>query len=128
MEAEKSKVELNHQLPRVPIHLELGDWVYERGEVSKRLFPAMYVVGIWDNGVYLELDTEQGDPFEAEYKNIELIPLTDEIIRDNRLNMYIVKEYGQYKFIMHRSNITVRYVSELQHIMRLFNIEKEIYL
>lgn len=128
MEAESSKTELNQQLPRVPIHLELGDWVYERGEVSRELSPAMYVVGIWDNGVYLELDTEQGDPFEADYKDIVPIPLTDDIIAKNRLNMHIIKEYGQYKFIIHRSNIPVRFVHELQHLLRMFNMGKEIYL
>lgn len=128
MEAESSKTELNQQLPRVPIHLELGDWVYERGEVSRELSPAMYVVGIWDNGVYLELDTEQGDPFEADYRDIVPIPLTDDIIAKNRLNMHIIKEYGQYKFIIHRSNIPVRFVHELQHLLRMFNMGKEIYL
>lgn len=128
MEAENSKTGLNQQLPRVPIYLELGDWVYERGEVSRELSPAMYVVGIWDNGVYLELDTEQGDPFEADYKDVVPIPLTDDIIAKNRLNMHIIKEYGQYKFIIHRSNIPVRFVHELQHLLRMFNMGKEIYL
>lgn len=128
MEAEKSKTELNQRLPKVPINLELGDWVCERGKGSQRLSPAMYVVGIWDNGVYLELDTEQGDPFEAEYEEIAPIPLTDVIIAKNRLNMHIIKEYGQYKFIIRRSNIPVRFVHELQHLLRLFNLGKEIYL
>lgn len=128
MEAEKSMTELNQRLSKVPIHLELGDWVCERSKATNRLSPAMYVVGIWDNGVYLELDTEQGDPFEAEYKEIEPIPLTDNIIIKNRLNTFVFKGYGQFKFFWHRSAIPVKYVHELQHLLRMFNIEKEIYL
>lgn len=119
--------EVNPSLPKVPIHLELGDWVYERGEVSRKLSPPMYVVGIWENGVYLEIDGEQGDPFEADYKDIVPIPFED-VADKCKVNTLVTKEYGCWHFWHKGTGIRFQYVHELQHLLRLVGINKEINL
>ncbi len=128
MEAENCKNEYNPQPPKVAIHLEIGDWVYQRSKSVNRLSPPMYVVGLWDDGAYLEIDREQGDPFEAEYDEIEGIPLTKDIVEKNGLQTFILVEYTQFIFVCNRERFRVRYVHELQHIMRLCHIDIQIKL
>lgn len=131
--------------PKVPFYLELGDWVCESMADHKRVSPPMYVVGIWTNGVYLEIDPEQGDPFEADYKDIIPIKITDEILANNKaLGKHIVNSgkvfitnYGNlYKatFLHFNHDMSqsqtafMRYVHELQHFYRQIDAGKEIKL
>lgn len=58
-------------------YFQIGDWVYERGTTGK-LSPAMYIVSMLKDTLYLEIDPEQGDPFEVDLVDVEPIPLTKE--------------------------------------------------
>lgn len=66
--------------------LSIGDWV-QAGTVvfqgEERLTPPMRVVGIGETWVNLEIDPEQGDPFEEDIKDIRPIPLTADILERN---------------------------------------------
>ena len=67
----------NTTTPALPNHYQIGDWVYERGTTGI-LSPAMYIVSMLKDTLYLEIDPEQGDPFEVDLIDIEPIPLTKE--------------------------------------------------
>lgn len=58
-------------------HYQIGDWVYERGTTGL-LSPAMYIVSMLKDTLYLEIDPEQGDPFEVDLVDVKPIPLTKE--------------------------------------------------
>lgn len=64
-----------------PNHYQIGDWVYERG-ITGALSPAMYIVSMLKDTLYLEIDPEQGDPFEVDLEDIEPIPLTKEWLQE----------------------------------------------
>lgn len=124
-------------LPKPSIFLELGDWVCEKMEYIQgktRLSPPMYVVGIWTDGVYLEIDKEQGDPFEADYKDIVPIPITHEIVNKQtiarRIKAYCVRENGEtlWKFKNDTVDTVFAYVHELQHLLRQIGCKDEIVL
>lgn len=132
-------METNYNIPTPPLHLELGDWVtVKTGLKGEKQTQPMYVTGIFDSGVYLEFDARQGDPFECDCKDITPIPLTDEIIdiNDIRKDMYVYSEYGRIVVSAKRENaksaIIKRcyplYVHELQHIMRLCGMTKQVIL
>lgn len=67
----------NNSASILPNHYQIGDWVYERG-ITGILSPAMYIVSMLKDTLYLEIDPEQGDPFEVDLVDIEPIPLTKE--------------------------------------------------
>lgn len=135
------------------LHLEIGDWIqgchkYQNG--NSRLSPPMYVVGIWDSAVYLEIDPEQGDPFEYEYEDLVPIELTDEILALNGILQdetgcwEKVEKEGYFISFMQASNSTYdvyittndtiddhvncRYVHQLQHFINMSGIDKPIKL
>lgn len=159
MEAMKSDNITNPVLPKPCIFLELGDWVCEKSEYIQgktRLSPPMYVVGIWTDGVYLEIDSEQGDPFEADYKDIVPIPLTKELLVkldcygkkrlsntpdvDGVISKWQTNDYWEIhkhrnmfvaKCHEHTTNVSVcylQYVHELQHFLRRHGIDMDIKL
>ena len=53
MEAEKYP---NPQLPALPIHYQLGDWVREYSQITGKESPAMYIVAMFKDVLYLEID------------------------------------------------------------------------
>lgn len=112
------------------LHLELGDWVYERMEVSRRLSPPMRVVGLWDgcDCIYLEIDPEQGEPFEVDWKDVEPIPFTAEIQGRLPSGIQCLREYGRWYYIFQRKALPFTYVHELQHLLRLDGNKYEINL
>lgn len=67
----------NNSASALTNHYQIGDWVYERG-TTEILSPAMYIVSMLKDTLYLEIDPEQGDPFEVDLVDIEPIPLTKE--------------------------------------------------
>lgn len=71
----------NTTTPALPNHYQIGDWVYERGTTGI-LSPAMYIVSMLKDTLYLEIDPEQGDPFEVDLEDIEPIPLTKEWLQE----------------------------------------------
>lgn len=80
MEAEKYP---NSQPPVLATHYELGDWVEECSNITGRMSPPMYVVAIFKDTLYLEINPEQGDPFEVDMEDVRPIPLTKEFLVDN---------------------------------------------
>lgn len=134
------------------LKLELGDWVqgcHEYVNGSRRLAPPMYVVGIWESGVYLEIDPEQGDPFEYDYKDIIPIDLTDDIFKvngiwDNHPDWSAIEKVGYHISVMDKTDgsydvaiitndgrddsVSCRFVHELQHFINLCGIDKQIKL
>lgn len=67
--------------------LSIGDWVCAeqlRGVNNEpRLTPPMKVVGLGESWVNLEIDTEQGDPFEYKPSEIRGVPITAEMLEKN---------------------------------------------
>lgn len=82
--------------------LSIGDWVCAEQlcgvHNEPRLTPPMKVVGLGESWVNLEIDPEQGDPFEFEPSEIRGVPITPEILEKNGWRKisesdYIVKWY-----------------------------------
>lgn len=155
MEATKS----NAQPPVLRYHFQIGDWVYERG-ISQKLSPPMYIMAILKDTLYLEIDPEQGDPFEIDIEDIEPIPLTKEMLVKNDIygkrivneesfiegvpgfvtkwdmnywvdihkyrDKFIAKYHGRDDEYLHV--VYLRYVHELQHFYRMFEIDKTLML
>lgn len=123
----------NHQ---TPISLELGDWVCERYEASRQLSPPMYVVGIYEDVVYLRIDAEQGDPFEVDLKDVAPIPISRKMLEVNELTEYFgaYENNGSIALIFKdkedgcNRRLPITDVHELQHFMRLYGIDKAIHL
>ena len=69
--------------------LSIGDWVCAEQlcgvNNEPRLTPPMKVVGLGESWVNLEIDTEQGDPFEFEPSEIRGVPITAEVLEKNGL-------------------------------------------
>lgn len=129
--------------------LSIGDWVQAVQLVGvdnkERLTPPMRVVGLGESWINLEIDPEQGDPFEYEPSEIRGIPITAEVLEMNGFER--VEEdsdatlYGTPSCSIFHPKGTLRYrvetpqasvvcwnIHELQHAMRLAKIEKEITL
>jgi len=158
MEAEKYP---NPKLPTLAIHYQLGDWVQEYSRITGKMSPPMYIVAMLKDTLYLEIDPEQGDPFEVDLEDVRPIPLTkDFLISIDAYGKRIVnEEYGvtetvpgviskwdlndwvdihkyKDKFIAkyHGKDdeylhvVYLRYVHDLQHFYRLFEIDKPVIL
>lgn len=133
--------------------LSIGDWVCAEQlcgvNNEPRLTPPMKVIVLDESWVNLEIDTEQGDPFEFEPSEIRGIPITAEVLEKNGF----VKqgEYNEWNIgtwrtpyllgvSLERPSIIIKwdgssifidqakYVHQLQHALRLANVEKEITL
>ena len=127
--------------------LSIGDWVCVEqlcGVHSEpRLTPPMKVVGLGESWVNLEIDPEQGDPFEYEPNEIRGVPITAEVLEKNGFeencgrwyNSEALMEFEQYKDGWCRtincgeySVYFIKYVHQLQRALKLEEIEKEIIL
>lgn len=125
--------------------LSIGDWVCAIS--GTRETPPMKVVGLGEDWVNLEIDPEQGDPFEYEPNEIRGVQITVEVLEKNgfRKIAYSDKIYGiegdnssliyyiegsvaDIRRESDRCSITCRYVHELQHALRLAKVGKEIEL
>lgn len=125
---------------------------------EERLTPPMRVVSVGETWACLRIDPEQGDPFEHDIDEIRPIPLTSEILLANgwnifkedrfRLEMRDAYAYGRlgasvdvefrndgmiFAFVgiwtySVDMRLPVFYVHELQHVLRLAGIGKEIEL
>ena len=128
--------------------LSIGDWVCAEQlcgvHNEPRLTPPMKVVGLGESWVNLEIDPEQGDPFEFEPSEIRGVPITLEILEKNGVALaedydecialytcpaFSVVKYGNsYTFEVPQARVRVEHVHELQHAIRLARIKKEITL
>lgn len=126
--------------------LSIGDWVCAEQlcgvHKEPRLTPPMKVVGLGELWVNLEIDSEQGDPFEFEPSEIRGVPITPEILEKNGVALaedydeysalytcpqFSVVKYGDsYTFEVPQARVRVEYIHELQHAIRLAGIDKEI--
>lgn len=134
--------------------LSIGDWVCAEqlcGVYSEpRLTPPMKVVGLGESWVNLEIDPEQGDPFEFEPSEIRGVPITAEVLEKNGLE-YIDDGNDAVIFLccdmfwvslcvgdtfwqvgIHSEDrldavvCDVKYTHQLQHALRLAGVGKEI--
>lgn len=156
METEKYP---NPQLPALPIHYQLGDWVCEYSQITGRESPAMYIVAMFKDVLYLEIDPEQGDPFEVDIEDVRPIPLSKEFLVERDIygkrivndedgveetipgiaskwdlndwvdihkykDKFIAKYHGRGDEYLHV--VYLRYVHDLQHFYRMFEIDKSI--
>lgn len=128
--------------------LSIGDWVCAEQlcgvHNEPRLTPPMKVVGLGESWVNLEIDSEQGDPFEFEPCEIRGVTITPEILEKN--GVALVEDYDEngglftcpafsaikygdsYTFEVPHARVRVEYVHQLQHAIRLAEIDKEIEL
>ena len=126
-------------------NLSIGDWVCAK--MFDRETPAMKVVSLGESWVNLEIDPEQGDPFEFEPSDIVGIPITSEVLEKNgwqkipysdkiytiegenySLVYYIEGNVADFRLESDRCSITCNYIHELQHALRLVNVGKEVVL
>lgn len=115
--------------------LMIGDWVMRRGE------PTM----VYEIDDYYERINTEPDGYNAitciEISEVTPIPLTTEILKKNGFQQISITEYVSGKVTISilvegfliiiksgnaRVRITIKYVHELQHALRLCGIEKEI--
>lgn len=114
--------------------LSIGDWVCAEqlcGVHSEpRLTPPMKVVGLDESWVNLEIDPEQGDPFEYEPSEIRGVPITAEVLEKNGLHDaefgLAVKPKSNELCASMGISIKIKHIHELQHALRLAKVEKEI--
>ena len=131
--------------------LQIGDYVNYRGQIIK-------VTSLYDKGGSNEIGWSDKESVWVNGRCIEPIPLTPEILekngfvenrgvtswkfetdREDLIDIYGVKDYhlsiniedthgsGKgYRWML--SNLTIFYVHQLQHALRLCGIEKEIIL
>lgn len=115
--------------------LMIGDWVMRRGE------PTM----VYEIDEYYERINTEPDGYNAitciEISEVTPISLTTEILKKNGFQQISINEYVSGKVTISilveeflviiksgnaRVRITIKYVHELQHTLRLCGIEKEI--
>ena len=126
--------------------LSIGDWVCAEllcgVNNEPRLTPPMKMVGLGESWVDLEIDPEQGAPFEFELSEIRGVPITPEILKKNGVALaedydeysalytcpqFSVIKYGDgYTFEVPQARVRVEHVHQLQHAMRLAGIDREI--
>lgn len=135
--------------------LRVGDIVQAKVAIN-RLTPSMRVVGVGEacgGYVYLEIDKEQGDPFEHTPDEVVGVPLdTDFLLNngfvDNKLGQYycrvdntknircgelhpkqwlitIDEVVGDGEYETHAFNMKAKYVHELQHLVNDCKLNKE---
>ena len=131
--------------------LSVGDWVCAEqlcGVHSEpRLTPPMKVVGLGESWVNLEIDPEQGDPFEFEPSEIRGVPITAEVLEksgfthdkwskkiwryedeESEVVYYIEGNKVEVTTDDCKINLVCTSVAELQHALRLAKVGKEIVL
>lgn len=131
--------------------LSIGDWVCAEPlcgvHREPRLTPPMKVVSLGGSWVNLEIDPEQGDPFEFEPSEIRGVPITAEVLEKNgfthdkwskKIWRYEDEESEVVYYIEGsrleittndcKMNITCKGVAELQHALRLTKTDKQITL
>ncbi len=136
--------------------LAIGDWVCVAGPVingEERQTPPMQVCSIGESWVCTMIDPEQGDPFEENIEDIRPIPLTADILLANGWS-HTRHGNARYECVIDQTTgATIRaaadqrgvmcidvfrpkaslflitpYVHQLQHLLRMAGIEKEIEL
>ncbi len=89
--------------------LSIGDWVCAEQlcgvHNEPRLTPPMKVVGLGESWVNLEIDPEQGDPFEFEPSEIRGVPITPEILEKN--GFVKESEVGYERFEWRESGVAI---------------------
>ncbi len=117
--------------------LELGDWVYnEKNEICK----VHSISQIFDSNIHLDNYSKPNDgTFEFAFE-VYPIPLTEDIFNKNFSDDIISwrsVDYPTKLFVIIYTEegtdandviITIEYVHELQHLLRLLKIEKKIVL
>jgi hypothetical protein len=136
--------------------LSIGDWVCAEVScgvhIEPRLTPPMKVVGLGESWVNLEIDPEQGDPFEYEPHEIRGVPITVEVLEKNGLEyeddgndaviflccdmfwarlcvgdtFWLVGIHSEDR--LDAVVCDVKHIHELQHALRLASVGKEIVL
>ena len=118
--------------------LRVGNWVYD-GERTQ--FP-MYVRAVGEDYVYLDFDGNEGDIWEPEPKDLEGIPITQELLkrlgfeyngygiwrlsnyREREISICIEREFVSieaYKKLLCDSRCTchgIKYLHQLQNLYR----------
>lgn len=124
-----------------PKELMLGNYVYES---EKSQFP-MRVVNIDEKMVYLDFDSNEGDVFDGDAKDICPIPLTGDFLLKNgfiKRNLHGYKEHYIYtyctkmesfefpalndrdfSFLMFGRAMRIKYVHQLQNILTIAGID-----
>lgn len=78
--------------------LFLGMWVRQWHEIPGKYSPPMKVVGIFGDGdMYLEIDKEQGDPFDGNLSDTVALPIDAETLEGFGFEQENSKDVWTYK-------------------------------
>lgn len=127
----KTYNEIANDMNKININdLSVGDWVC--AVCGERLTPPMRVVGLGESWVWLEIDPEQGDPFEFEPSEIRGVEITAEVLEKNGLHDaeygLVIKPKDDKLCASVGVSIEIKYVHELQHVLKFAKVGKEIVL
>jgi hypothetical protein len=83
IEYDELSYKIEERTKNLSLHdIHIGDWVQCWNDIVERYSCPMKVVSIFDDGtVYLVVDDEQGDPFEYNIKDIDGLPITEDILK-----------------------------------------------
>lgn len=107
--------------------IQINDWVY----LSEKTGYPMRVTSIDEDHCYLDFEGNEGDPFDGIYgeDGIAPIPLTEKLLKDNGASydcnetFYIDEiKLKQKDDVFYFGMIPIRFIHELQHIMRLYGL------
>lgn len=116
--------------------LQIGDYVNYRGQIIK-------VTSLYDKGGSNEVGWSDKESVWVNADNVEPIPLTAEILEKNLSTTsqiqycwddFLSNSFGEdFYEIRYHGDVTelvisIRYVHELQHVLKLCKIEKEVIL
>ena len=123
--------------------LMLNDWVY----LSETGRYPMQITLLDEDGCYLNFVDNEGDPFEGDFgeNGVQPVPLTKEMLFANGFNKYvdcrskmyyayvvdhklvceiIERKEGDIEAAIGGSHRQLKYVHELQHLLRLAGLDK----
>lgn len=83
--------------------IHVGDWVQVWSEQTERYSPPMKIISIHDDGtIYLVTSNEERcTPFEENIKNVDSLPITDDVPDIEECNKVIDWEQRRYEIAKH---------------------------
>lgn len=98
--------------------IHVGDWVQVWSEAAERYSPPLRIISICDDGtIYLALsDEERLTPWEEDIKNVDALPITDDLLKGFGFDLSELKECSGVHY-------KGTYIGQLRH-----TVDNSIYL